>query len=105
MLPAQLGHLASHMRIRRLNWMFPASVTVLTFAAGCWIARAAETERAGFALLAAITLLALIEHWLMVLPLPDEKLWRWAMPAPNQDTTRRGRSWITTRSSRPSSTI
>jgi hypothetical protein len=25
-------------------------------------------------------LLALLEHWFMVLPLPDEKLWRWMMP-------------------------
>jgi hypothetical protein len=23
----------------------------------------------------------LLEHWFMVLPLPDEKLWRWMMPA------------------------
>jgi hypothetical protein len=42
----------------------------------------------GFALLAAITALALLEHWLMVLPLPDEKLWRWMLPAPKPETTR-----------------
>jgi len=39
-------------------------------------------EAVGFALLAAITALALLEHWLMVLPLPDAKLWRWMLPAP-----------------------
>ena len=39
----------------------------------------------GHALLAAITALALLEHWLMVLPLPDAKLWRWMLPAPKQD--------------------
>ncbi|WP_306372378.1 DUF3623 family protein [Roseovarius gaetbuli] len=44
----------------------------------------------GFALLAAISGLALLEHWLMVLPLPDAKLWRWMLPAPksSNDTTR-----------------
>jgi hypothetical protein len=36
----------------------------------------------GFALLASMTALALLEHWFMVLPLPDEKLWRWMIPAP-----------------------
>lgn len=87
-LPRALGHLASHFRISRLNWVFPVSVTALTFAAGCWLERlvAAPTgaEAAGFALLAALTALALLEHWLMVLPLPDAKLWRWMLPAPEK---------------------
>jgi hypothetical protein len=30
--------------------------------------------------LSALTALALLEHWFMVLPLPDEKLWRWMLP-------------------------
>ncbi len=93
-LPEALGHLASHFRISRLNWVFPISITALTFAAACWLERllAATTgaEVAGYALLGAITLLALLEHWLMVLPLPDAKLWRWMLPAPKhkQQTTR-----------------
>ncbi len=85
-LPRALSHLASHFRISRLNWVFPISVTTLTFATACWIERmiSASTpgEIAGFALLTAITALALLEHWLMVLPLPDAKLWRWMLPAP-----------------------
>lgn len=87
-LPEALGHLASHFRISRLNWVFPISITALTFAAACWLERlyAASTpgDIAGFALLTAITLLALLEHWLMVLPLPDAKLWRWMLPATKQ---------------------
>jgi putative photosynthetic complex assembly protein 2 len=31
----------------------------------------------------ALTALALLEHWLMVLPLPDERLWRWMLPGPS----------------------
>ncbi|MEM8537955.1 MAG: DUF3623 family protein, partial [Pseudomonadota bacterium] len=46
-------------------------------------------DAAGFALLAAITALALLEHWLMVLPLPDAKLWRWMLPAPKQSPTQK----------------
>lgn len=85
-LPEALGHLASHFRIQRLNWVFPISISALTFAMACWLERlyAATTpaEVTGFALLSAITALALLEHWLMVLPLPDAKLWRWMLPAP-----------------------
>ncbi|MEQ9257974.1 MAG: putative photosynthetic complex assembly protein PuhE [Roseovarius sp.] len=94
-LPEALGHLASHFRISRLNWVFPISITALSFATACWLERlyAAQTpaEVAGFALLTAMTALALLEHWLMVLPLPDAKLWRWMLPAPKQskpNTTR-----------------
>ncbi|PWR04113.1 hypothetical protein DKT77_03485 [Meridianimarinicoccus roseus] len=85
-LPGTLAHLPSHFRIARLNWLFPVSVTALSFAAGCWLERLytapGPAATVGFALLAALTLLALLEHWLMVLPLPDEKLWRWMLPAP-----------------------
>ncbi|WP_317057458.1 putative photosynthetic complex assembly protein PuhE [Roseovarius rhodophyticola] len=91
-LPEALGHLASHFRIQRLNWVFPVSITALTFAIACWLERlyAATTpaEITGFALLSAITVLALLEHWLMVLPLPDAKLWRWMLPAPKPTQTK-----------------
>jgi len=87
-LPEALGHLASHFRIQRLNWFFPISVSVLTFALACWLERlyaaATSADLVGFALLSAISALALLEHWLMVLPLPDAKLWRWMLPAPKQ---------------------
>lgn len=85
-LPSPLAHLPSHFRISKLNWLFPFSVSALTFAVACWMERlfAVDTphDKVGFALLSAITALALLEHWLMVLPLPDEKLWRWMLPAP-----------------------
>ena len=85
-LPKPLAHLASHFRHAGMNWVFPISVTLLTFAAACWMERAiaAPTDGAfiGHILLAALTLLALLEHWFMVLPLPDQKLWRWMLPAP-----------------------
>lgn len=84
-LPRPLAHLPSHFRIRTLNWLFPISVTALSFAAACWLERlyAVEThgEVIGFALLATLTSLALLEHWLMILPVPDERLWRWMMPS------------------------
>jgi putative photosynthetic complex assembly protein 2 len=84
-LPRPLSHLASHFRHAGMNWVFPISVTLLTFATGCWLERAASAESdaalIGHILLAALTALALLEHWFMVLPLPDQKLWRWMLPA------------------------
>lgn len=85
-LPRHLEHLGSHFRIKRMNWFFPVSVTLLTFALACWIERLVAVEgaanQAGFALLTGLTALALLEHWLLILPLPDAKLWRWMLPAP-----------------------
>jgi putative photosynthetic complex assembly protein 2 len=87
-LPNVLSHLPSHFRSKPMNWLFPVSITALSFAAGCWLERlySAQTEAQieGFALLTALTVLALFEHWMMVLPIPDERLWRWALPASKQ---------------------
>ena len=84
-LPRPLAHLPSHFRHARMNLFFPVSVSALTFATGCWIERALAAPDPGavlgFTLLAVLTALALLEHWFMVLPLPDEKLWRWMIPA------------------------
>lgn len=83
-LPDALSHLPSHFRIRALNWLFPISITGLSFAIACWMERLyAAThpgEITGYALLTALTALALFEHWMMVLPIPDERLWRWMLP-------------------------
>ncbi|MEM6500004.1 MAG: putative photosynthetic complex assembly protein PuhE, partial [Pseudomonadota bacterium] len=79
-IPQALRHLPSHFRVSKFNWLFPFSITTLTFATACWLERmihaANPAEAAGFTLLAALTALALLEHWLMVVPLPDAKLWR-----------------------------
>lgn len=83
-LPRPLAHLASHFCRAPMNWVFPISITALSFASYCWLERAytATTTGAliGFTLLSALTLLALLEHWFMVIPLPDQKLWRWMLP-------------------------
>lgn len=91
-LPRALSHLPSHFRRAGMNPVFPISITALSFATACWLERlwSATTpgEATGFALLTAITALALLEHWFMVLPLPDQKLWRWMIPAPKEPTDR-----------------
>lgn len=90
-LPAPVRHLASHFRIGPMNGFFPIGVTAIALALGCWLERAVAQDpgsgaHIGFALLAALTALALVEHWLMVLPLPDARLWRWLIAARPETT-------------------
>ncbi|MCH2163762.1 MAG: putative photosynthetic complex assembly protein PuhE [Marinovum sp.] len=93
-IPRALAHVPSHFRVAPLNWLFPLSITALSLATMCWIDRAMTSGDllspggvVGFSLLTAITALAALEHWFMVLPLPDAKLWRWMLPkAPTPKT-------------------
>ncbi len=84
-VPAPLEHLKSYFRQGNITLAFVAGVTFLSFATTCFAERlfTAETTetQVGFALLLALSALATIEHWLMVIPLPDAKLWRWMLPA------------------------
>lgn len=92
-VPLPLTHIKSYFRKGSVTFAFPIGITLLTFGAACFAERliAAETAPyiAGFALLTALSTLAIVEHWLMVIPLPDAKLWRWMLPAPTrpQDKT------------------
>jgi putative photosynthetic complex assembly protein 2 len=89
-LPAHLGFLRSYFRKRAMNALFPISVTIgtLTF---LWLLRrglafeASGFEAAACLMLAAMLALAVLEHWFLVLPVPDAALWRWAMPAAREE--------------------
>lgn len=87
-VPQPLQHLKSYFRQGPITLAFPIGVTFLSVTAACFIERliAADTVAAvtGFALLTALAVLAALEHWLMVVPLPDAKLWRWMLPETTQ---------------------
>lgn len=91
-LPLPLAHLASYFRRTPFTMFFPASVTVLTVTSALLLERAigvsTPATTLAYTMLTALCLLALLEHWFMVLPLPDEKLWRWMLPASKMDTQR-----------------
>lgn len=91
LMPERMAHLKSYFRRRSLNPLMPVSISLLTLAAGCFAERAlaapagsgAET---GFTVVATLTALAAVEHWLMILPLKETVLWRWmarATPVPD----------------------
>ncbi len=85
-VPVPLHHLTSYFRQGSITAAFPIGVTFLSvltayFGHNLLNAGTAPTT-VGFALLTALAALAALEHWLMVIPLPDAKLWRWMLPAP-----------------------
>jgi putative photosynthetic complex assembly protein 2 len=83
-LPAHVAYLHSYFRQRPMNRLFPLSV-LLASAAAWWLWQAAlagglgRAEETGLVLVATIVTLGLLEHWLMVLPLPSHQLWAWGM--------------------------
>lgn len=91
-VPARLAHLKTYFRRGPVTLAFPIAITVLTalLAVCCERLMTAQTAvtQTGFALLTALAALALLEHWLMVIPLPDAKLWRWMLPAQKPITTK-----------------
>ena len=81
-LPDHLKYLESFFRKRPMNCLFPVSVTLSTTAAILLVQAAGAPgnggfETAGFTFLATLVALALLEHWLLVLPLPAAALWNW----------------------------
>lgn len=83
-IPEHLGYLRSYMRKRPMNLLFPISVTVSTVITA-WLVMVAASHPAGsfdaigYTLLATMMALAVLEHWLLVLPLPAMALWNWSL--------------------------
>ena len=84
--PEHLRYLSSYVSNKPMNLLFPLSVTLATlltavFLSQAWLGRSDEFAATSAMLLAAIALLGLLEHWLLVLPLSDSKLWQWGYAA------------------------
>ena len=83
-LPPHLRYMATYFRRAPLNPLFPVSVTLATGAAVLVWWQLIEGpvrpfDAAGLALVGTMLALGALEHWLLVLPLPTEALWRWGM--------------------------
>jgi putative photosynthetic complex assembly protein 2 len=83
-LPKHLAYMESFFRRRPVNLLFPVSVTGASLALA-WMVVAArspgtpEAAAVGAALVGTMLALAILEHWLLVLPLDTTALWRWAL--------------------------
>ncbi|MBV9825804.1 MAG: DUF3623 domain-containing protein [Alphaproteobacteria bacterium] len=83
LLPDHLRFMRSFIACRPINLLFPVSVTGGTVLAGRLIERAASAPSNGIAaamtFLATMTVLAVLEHWVLVLPLPSTGPWQWGL--------------------------
>ncbi len=84
-LPQHLQYLASYFRHRRMTAWFVLSVSSATVL-WLWLIWQAQqgvvAVTTGWVLLATLLGLAIVEHLMMVLPWPLEKLWGWALGTP-----------------------
>lgn len=83
-LPEHLRYLRTYFTRRQMNPLFPISITASTVAAVMLARQAMGAQPGSFeavasTLVAALLALAVLEHWVMVLPLPSEALWSWCL--------------------------
>jgi putative photosynthetic complex assembly protein 2 len=89
-LPEHLDYIKSFFTARPMNLLFPFSVTISTIAAVLLVQqaladRANAFREAGYSLLATMMVLAILEHWFLVLPISAarlwNRLWQWSLGA------------------------
>lgn len=80
-LPDRLRYLMSYRGRKKMNLLLPVSVTLATVVAVLMFQRATGDAFAvtGYVLMATLLMLAVIEHWLMVIPIDAEAIWSWAV--------------------------
>jgi putative photosynthetic complex assembly protein 2 len=87
-VPPQLQYLTSYFRVSRLNPLMPFSlgiasvVAVFLFTA---VTPNSDGEATGLVLSASLLTLAIVEHLFLTVPVPDARLWRWAIPKTSGD--------------------
>jgi putative photosynthetic complex assembly protein 2 len=82
-LPDHLKHLSSYFERRKVSGFFPLSVTIASLAFGFVVHAAISTDDpaqfVALILIATFLALAILEHWFLVLPIAETRLWRWAL--------------------------
>lgn len=89
-LPPHLKYLKTYFTERPMNLLFPFSVTLSTVAAVVlWQAVATADmgshSAAGLLFAATMLSLAVLEHWLLVVPMPSQALWSWGFASREKD--------------------
>ena len=81
-LPQHLKYLSSYFRKRKITLWFLISVSlsICTWIWLVWQTQIGAVEMTtGWVLLASLLALAIVEHALMIFPLPMQRIWGWAM--------------------------
>ena len=88
--PDHLRHLTSYLRRGPMTALLPVSILAGSALAWAEVSASMKSDATtfdlvSFALVFALTALAIIEHAFMALPLNDAALWRWALPTSAKD--------------------
>ena len=83
-LPAHLTYMGTYFKRRPMNAFLPVSIVISAVALLLIALRAIDietvlAEKVGLVLVGSMLAMAILEHFLLVLPLPSTALWRWAM--------------------------
>lgn len=83
-LPAHLTYMASYFKRRSMNAFFPFSVLAAGIVLGLLVIELikpgiSSADTVGLILVSTMLAMAILEHFLLVLPLPSTALWRWAL--------------------------
>ena len=83
-LPAHLTYMGSYFKRRRMNAFLPVCIVFSTLALFYIALRATNidtpvADKVGLMLVGSMLAMAILEHFLLVMPLPSTALWRWAM--------------------------
>jgi putative photosynthetic complex assembly protein 2 len=83
-LPPHLAYLGSYFRRRPMNGFFPFAITASTLVTGWLVHRAfwaqgQSFDATAYGLLASLMALAVLEHWLLFIPLSTSWMWRWSL--------------------------
>jgi putative photosynthetic complex assembly protein 2 len=83
-LPEHLQFLKSFLTKKPMNLLFPVSITISMVILVKLVEAAANShgsrfDAAGFCFLSVLMGLAIVEHWLLMLPLPAAALWGWSL--------------------------
>ena len=84
LVPQHMRYLVSFMTRRSMNLFFPLSVTASTICAvhltgKAMAAEATAFEATGYAMLSTLMVLAILEHWFLVVPFDGNALWKWGV--------------------------
>ena len=83
-LPAHLAYMGSYFRRRAMNAFLPIAIILSSLVLALIVQRATSFESTpadmvGLMLVGSMLAMAILEHFLLVLPLSSTALWRWAM--------------------------
>jgi putative photosynthetic complex assembly protein 2 len=92
MMPERMAYLKTYFNTGTTSYFFPvtigaAAAVMVALVIGAWQA-SHEFVVVGHLLLATFMALAIIEHFVLVLPVSDRALWSWAMPEKSAESGR-----------------